>query len=174
MLVRLYGNINYTGTYQDLQTQGKYSRADGSLQFSPRSLQTISGITLSAYYNGSATHSIYKGNVPDVGASLYDKIDSVIVEGTAQAGTTYVQPPTSGSSSSPAMLVPPAGYSYTPQYAGQAPAGYDTYRRPLYLISQGVPLWDRPRRRPKPQQNNDPFGGDFLTTLLTVKLLGGL
>lgn len=176
MLVRLFGNINFTGSYQDIQTPGRYSRSDGSLQLSPRSFQSQSGVRVSLYQNGLVTHSTWIGNAADVGAAWYDKIDSIVVEGSAQPSVTptYVPPPTPGSGY-PGAVAAPTGYSYTPQYAGQPPAASDSYGRLLYAIPQTVPLWNPPPRRRRSQSSGDAFGGqDFLSTLLTVKLLGGL
>jgi len=174
MLARLFGNINYTGSYQDIQMPGRYSKADGSLQVSPRSFQADRGVRVSLYQNGLATHSTWLGNAQDVGATWYDKIDAVVVEAPAQpnVGPTYVQPPAPGSAY-PGVPVAPSGYSYTPQYAGQAPVASDAYGRMLYPIPRSIPLWNPPRRRRRPDSSG--LGGqDFLTTLLTVKLLGGL
>lgn len=171
MIARLFSNVNFTGSYQDLQQPGRYSKADGSLQISPRSFQVQSGVKISLYQNNVATHSIFIGNANDVGASWYDKIDYMIVESPAQTnpGPVYIPPPAPGSTSN----TPPPGYSFVQQYAGQPPAGFDSYRRPLYPIVANVPLWNAPRRRRK-QPSNNILGGDFLTTLLTVKLIGGI
>ena len=173
MIARLFSNVNFTGSYQDLQQPGRYSKVDGTLQVNPRSFQVQSGVKISLYQNGLATHSIFIGNSNDVGAAWYDKIDYLIVEAPAQTttGPVYIPPP--GTPATPAN-VPPPGYSYVQQYAGQPPAGYDAYRRPLFPIVANVPLWNPPRRRKQQSNSNNILGGDFLSTLLTVKLLGGL
>lgn len=172
MLARLFSNVNFTGSYQDLQQPGRYSKADGSLQISPRSLQTQQGVKISVYQNNQPTHSIFIGNANDVGAAWYDKIDYLVVEAPTQTTPNppvYIPPPTPAQ---PAPT-PPPGYSYVQQYAGQPPAAYDSFRRPLFPIVTGVPLWNPPRRRRK-QTSSGILGGDFLSTLLTVKLLGGI